>query len=102
MTLTPRSWSSVLPSSNDLDDPMKRHKIRVRRDARLSLRQVARRPKVSLDTGQRILRDPTAARGPDSRPVKRPALAPMFEPIVREILREQADLPTAEVLLQVR
>ncbi len=102
MTLTPRSWSLVLPSPSDMYDPMKRQQIEVLRDAGFFLRQVARKAKVSLDTVQRILRDRTAVKGTDPRPVGRPALAPMFEPPVREILRELADLPTVEVLRQVR
>jgi|SRR5579875_1866948 len=102
MTLAPRFWSSVPPSPSYMYDPMKRHQIEVLRDAVFSLRQVARKAKVSLDMVQRILRDRTAANGPDPRPVGRPALATIFEPTVREILREQVDLPTVEILRQLR
>ena len=82
-------------------DPMKRHQIEVLRSAGFSLREVARRAQVSLDTVQRVLR---ADLGRDTtlRRVGRPPLAVPFEEAVRTILAEAGDLPTVEVLRRLR
>ena len=47
--ISPTSWAM------GMYDPMKRHQIEVLRSAGFSLREVARRAEVSLDTVQRAL-----------------------------------------------
>ena len=83
-------------------DPFKRHEIRVLRQAGLSLREVARKAKVSLDTVQRVLRETDFEDPPTSRPVGRPPLALPFEGRVLEILEKTPALPTVEVLRLLR
>ena len=82
-------------------DPMKRHQIEVLRSAGFSLREVARRAEVSLDTVQRVLRGDLGS-DPTLRRVGRPPLAVPFEETARAILAEVGDLPTVEVLRRLR
>jgi transposase len=82
-------------------DQLKRHQIEVLRSAGFSLREVARKSEVSLDTVQRVLHGSPQADGAQ-RPVGRPPLAIAFEEKVRTFLRERYDLPTVEVLRRLR
>jgi len=83
-------------------DEMKRHEIEVLRQVGgFSLREVARRADVSLDTVMRIL-DGKDSVGAPARRVGRPAVAAAFEPHARKILEERPDLPTVEVLRLLR
>jgi transposase len=82
-------------------DPMKRHEVRVLREAGFSLRAVALRAELSLDTVQRILREEEAARSP-ARPLGRPPLATSFDTAVRAMLEESRERPTVEILRRLR
>jgi transposase len=82
-------------------DRMKCHEVQILRHAGFSLREVARRADLSLDTVQRILRD-EGRNGPARRPVGRPLLASPFEETVQKLLQETGDLPTVEILRLLR
>ena len=85
----------------DVYDEMKRHEVRVLREAGFPLREVARRAKVSLDTVLRILGDGAPFES-HVTPVGRPPVARRFEDIARRILEERPELPTVEVLRLLR
>jgi transposase len=82
-------------------DRLKRHEIEVLRSAGFSLREVARKADVSLDTVQRVLCG-DASDEPPPRRMGRPPLAAPFEGTVRGFLEERTDLPTVEVLRRLR
>jgi transposase len=96
--MAPRSSLSPRGGS-PLYDSLKRHEILVLRQAGFSLREVARRSKVSLDTVERVLREAPA---PSPRTIGRPRLADSFESEVRRLLSERPDLPTVEILRLLR
>ncbi|EQD78130.1 Integrase, catalytic region [mine drainage metagenome] len=81
-------------------DEMKRHEIAVLHGAGLSVRQVAKKARVSRNTVRKILRD--SGVDPERRPVGRPPVATPFEAAVRAILVENWDLPSVEVLRRLR
>jgi len=86
--------SSRLPSGgSEMYDQMKRHEVLVLRQAEFSLREVARRAKVSLDTVERILHEVDGT-FPPPRTVGQPMVAASFEASVQQILGERPDLPT--------
>ena len=93
--LSPRGGSKVY-------DQMKRHEVHVLRQAGLSMREVARKAHLSLDTVERILREPRPLESIALCPVGRPRVASPFETRVREILHERPDLPTVEILHRLR
>ena len=101
-----RSDMAVAPSARvegggEVHDQLKRHEIRVLRQAELPLREVARRAKVSLDTVLRVLREGPPDQSP-SRRRGRPPVAEAFQEVAGRFLSERADLPTVEVLRRLR
>ncbi|MGI0130472.1 MAG: IS21 family transposase [Thermoplasmata archaeon] len=82
-------------------DQLKRHEIHVLRQAGFSLREVARRSEVSLDTVERILREDNGPR-PPPRALGRPMVAASFAGAAQQILSERPDLPTVEILRRLR
>ena len=78
-------------------DRMKRHEIQVLHRAGFSIREVAERAQVGVNTVLRILRRPekedTRRRG-----VGRPPVATAFETTVRALLHGEPGLPTVEIL----
>ncbi|MGI0067411.1 MAG: IS21 family transposase [Thermoplasmata archaeon] len=90
----PREGSAVY-------DPMKRHEILVLRQAGFSVRQVARKSKVSRNTVRRILRGGIST-DVESGELGRPRVAGPFEKTVQQLLEKEGDLPTVEILRQLR
>lgn len=88
-------------------DPLKRHEVQVLKNAGMSERQIARLSGVSRRGVQRIVREApvvSAQERPTSN-VKgpgRPSTVVKFTAKVVEILGENADVPTHEVLRQLR
>ena len=82
-------------------DRIKRHEIQVLHRAGFSIREVAERAQVGVNTVLRILRRPekedTRRRG-----VGRPSVATAFETTVRALLHDEPDLPTVEILRRLR
>ena len=83
-------------------DQMKRHEVHVLRQAGLSMRAVARKAHLSLDTVERILREPRPTGPSAPRSVGRPRVADSLEGRVREFLKERPGLPTVEILHRLR
>ncbi|MGB6499973.1 MAG: IS21 family transposase [Thermoplasmata archaeon] len=101
MRIYPGSSTVLAPEASPMFDRMKRHQILVLRRAGLTLREVAHRSEVSLRTVKRVVRvgeiDP-----PHRPPVGRPPVARALEAEVKRILTDRGDLPTVEVLRQLR
>ena len=93
--------SPAPPPRDGMYDRLKRHQIEVLRSAGFSLREVAGKADVSLDTVQRVLRGDPGGEASLSR-MGRPPLAAPFEGKVRGFLEERGDLPTVEVLRRLR
>jgi len=93
--------SGTSPEGDGMYDRMKRHQIKVVRDAGFSLREVARKADVSLYTVLRVRRESSNVE-PARRPVGRPPLAIPFETSVREVLKKRGNLPTVEDLRRLR
>ena len=96
--------SSLPPASaggTTVYDRMKRNEVEVLRRAGFSIRQVAKKAGVGVNTVLRILaeKDPVH---PTSGCVGRRPVAVPFEPNARKILDERPDLPTVEVLRLLR
>lgn len=83
-------------------DRMKRHQVEVLHQAGLSLRQIAKKAGIARNTVRRILRDGLASAVPPRVPLGRPALASPFEAVCERLLRESSDLPTVEILRQLK
>ncbi len=105
--MTPRTPSSAVTpvlrgEGSPVYDEMKRHEIRVLRTAgKFSLREIARRAHVSLDTVLRVLEeDSSSARS--GRAVGRPGVARRDQDLARAVLEEEPHLPTVEVLRRMR
>jgi transposase len=85
---------------------MKRHDVKVLREAGMSGGEVARQAEVSLRTVRRIDREePVLVATADlakSRGVGRPSKADPFRSVVEEILKAEPSLPTVEVLHRVK
>ena len=97
----PTQPSSARPSEVPVYDEMKRHEVQVVRKAGFSLRQVAKKAEVGLNTVLRILEKVPSAS--NERPhVGRPPVALRYADIARRILGETPDLPTVEVLRLLR
>ena len=102
MTASIRPVASAAPGvEHGVYDQLKRHEIRILRQAGFPLREVARRAKVALDTVERVLAEPPEVPAPH-QPLGRPPLALPFEEKVQQILREREDLPTVEILRRLR
>ncbi len=97
----PSTTSARAQGGDTVYDQLKRHEVHVLRQAGFSLRAVARKADLSLDTVLRVLREEPETASP-RRPVGRPPVAPPFEERVRELLRERSDLPTVEILRRLR
>ena len=82
-------------------DEMKRHEIRVLRQAGFTVREVARRADVARDTVERVLREEDSGHRA-SRSVGRPPVMTVFEALVEKMLQERPDLPTVEILRQLK
>jgi transposase len=83
-------------------DRMKRHQVDVLHQAGLSVRQIARKAGLARNTVRRILRDGSASAVPPRVPLGRPAMASPFETTCKRLLDESPDLPTVEILRQLR
>ena len=89
------------PSEVPVYDEMKRHEVQVLRKAGFSLRQLAKKAKVGLNTVLRLLEKVPSTS--NERPhVGRPLVALRYADIARRILEETPDLPTVEVLRLIR
>ena len=103
MTLNyPGTASVPHPGGNFVYDELKRHQIHVLRQAGFSLRLVARKADVSLDTVLRVLREGSTPREEVQPHLGRPPIAVPFEAPIQSILREEPDLPTVEILRRLR
>ena len=103
MTLNyPGEASRQLPREDPVYDHLKRHEIRVLRQADFSLREVARRSHVSLDTVLRVLGESEGRNSSSRGSVGRPPIAVPFETTAQRILHDAPDLPTVEILRRLR
>ena len=89
------------PGGIQVHDRMKRHEIQVLRRAGFSIREVAERAQVGVNTVLRNL-DREEEGETERRSVGRPAVATMFESTVRTILHDEPNLPTVEILRRLR
>jgi transposase len=80
---------------------MKQHEILVLYQAGFSLRQVARKSKVSRNTVRRNLRQGTSG-STRGTALGRPPAATAFESTVQQTLATENDLPTVEILRRLR
>jgi transposase len=83
-------------------DEMKRHEIRVLGTAgEFSLREIARRAHVSLDSVLRVLEKDSFPAG-SGRAVGHHAVARRYQDLARAVLEKEPHLPTVEVLRRMR
>jgi transposase len=97
---------AVRPTEGGVFTAMKRHDIKVLREAGLSGPQVAEETDVSLRSVRRIDQEepPTdlVESLPRSRGVGRPSKAEAFRGFVERVLKDEPDLPTVEILHRAR
>lgn len=93
--------------SGEMIPLLKRHQIQVLLDAGFSMTEVAERAAVSVDTVNRVRREPPVS-GADNaaehraRRLGRPAKTAGFDDRIRQWLGEDPDLPTQELLRRAR
>lgn len=97
---SPEPWPTPI-WGNEVYDRMKRHEIEVLHRAGFSIRQVAKKAGVSRNAVRRILRKELPERKADAH-LGRPLITIPFQNTVEQLLKERDDLPTVEILRQLR